>query len=108
MTHYRLAFVTVGSLVEAEKIAEAVVDEGLAACVNIVPTITSVYRWQGKIEKDQESKLVMKTVAERVDELIARVVALHSYDVCEVTVVPIVAGNTDYLNWIDANTSSAR
>ena len=107
MTHYRLAFVTVGSLDEAENIAESIVAEGLAACVNIVPSVTSVYQWQGKIEKDQECKLMIKTIAARVDALSSESLRCIA-GVCEVTVVPMVAGNPDYLAWIDANTRASR
>ena len=105
MTDYRVAFVTVGSWQEAEKIAESLVSEGLVACVNLIPGVTSIYRWQGRIEQDAEVKMVMKTRNERVDALISRVVELHSYEVCEVTVVPIVAGNPSYLDWIAENTA---
>lgn len=104
MTDARIAFVTAGSPAEAETIAGALVAEGLAACVNILPEVSSIYQWKGKTEKDTESKMVIKTTAGCVDALIARVVELHSYEVCEVTVVPIVAGSEPYLNWIDANT----
>ena len=106
MSPYRVAFVTTPDAEESDRIASALVSEGLAACVNIVPGITSVYRWQGKVEKDSECKLIIKTRQEQVDALVARVVELHSYDVCEVTVLPIVAGNPPYLAWIDANTSA--
>ena len=106
MSPYRVAFVTTANAEESERIASALVTEGLAACVNIIPGITSIYRWEGKLEKDSECKLVIKTREEHIEALIARVVELHSYDVCEVTVLPIIAGNPPYLAWIDANTSS--
>ena len=73
--------------------------------MNLMP-VTSIYRWQGRLEHDSEVKLVIKTHRAQVEELIARVTALHSYDVCEVTVLPIVAGNPAYLDWIDENTGS--
>ena len=104
MTDARIAFVTAGSAQEAETIAGALVAEGLAACVNILPEVSSIYQWKGKTEKDTESKMVIKTTAGCVEALIARVVELHSYEVCEVTVVPVVAGSAPYLDWIDANT----
>jgi len=106
MSPYRVAFVTTANAEESERIASALVTEGLAACVNIIPGITSIYRWEGKLEKDSECKLVIKTREEHIEALIARVVELHSYDVCEVMVLPIIAGNPPYLAWIDANTSS--
>ena len=104
MTDARIAFVTAGSAAEAETIAGALVAEGLAACVNILPEVSSIYQWKGKTEKDTEVKMVIKTTAGCIEALISRVVELHSYEVCEVTVVPIVAGSEPYLNWIDANT----
>jgi periplasmic divalent cation tolerance protein len=104
MTDARIAFVTAGSAAEAETIAGALVAEGLAACVNILPEVSSIYQWKGKTEKDTEAKMVIKTTAGCIEALISRVVELHSYEVCEVTVVPIVAGSEPYLNWIDANT----
>ena len=104
MTDARIAFVTAGSAQEAEIIAGALVAEGLAACVNILPEVSSIYQWKGKTEKDTESKMVIKTTAGCVEALIARVVELHSYEVCEVTVVPVVSGSAPYLDWIDANT----
>lgn len=104
MTEYRLAMVTAGSQEEADRIAEALVEERLAACVNLLPGITSVYRWQGKVERDPEVKLFIKTRAERCPALIQRVRELHSYEVCEVTVLPILDGNPDYLGWIGEQT----
>jgi len=101
MSH-RIVFVTTGSREEAESIATAVVSEGLAACVNIVDDVTSIYEWKGKVERDRECKMLIKTHEARVEALMARIVELHSYDICEVTVVPVVAGNPDYLAWIDA------
>ena len=106
MSPYRVAFVTTANTEESERIASALVTEGLAACVNIIPGITSIYRWEGKLEKDSECKLVIKTREERVEALISRVVELHSYDVCEVTVLPIIAGNPPYLAWIDDHTQA--
>jgi len=79
------------------------VETRLAASVNIIPEVTSVYRWQGKVETDTEAKLIIKTSAQVVSELTKTVTDLHSYEVCEVTVVPIVEGSTDYLAWIREN-----
>lgn len=98
---YVIAFVTTGSIEEAKKIAAALAERKLAACVNIIPQVLSYYWWDGKIQSDLEAKLVIKTKAGLMEELIQAVKALHSYKVCEVTSVPIVAGNPDYLKWID-------
>ena len=98
---YVIAFVTTGGVEEAKKIAEALVERKLAACVNIIPQVLSYYWWDGKVQSDPEAKLVIKTKASLMDELIKAVKDLHSYKVCEVTSVPIVAGNADYLKWMD-------
>ena len=98
-----VAFVTTSDLAEAKKIAEKVVEEKLAACVNIIPTVHSVYRWQEAIESATESKLIIKTTRQMVGSLTETIRRLHSYDVCEVTVLPIISGNVDYLNWVREN-----
>ena len=93
MSEYVIVFVTTGSVEEAKQIAEVLVDQQLVACVNIVPEILSIYYWQGKVEKDTETSLL--------NQLTQTVKNMHSYDVCEVTAVPIISGNSDYLKWID-------
>jgi periplasmic divalent cation tolerance protein len=90
-------------LEEAERIATILVETRLAAGVNIIPEVTSVYRWQGRVETDTEAKLIIKTLAQAVSELTKTVAALHCYEVCEVTVIPIVNGSADYLAWIREN-----
>ena len=98
---YLLVSMTTSSLEEAEKIAEALVQERLAACVNIVPAITSIYRWQGEVHRDSEVLLIAKSRPELFDPLAARVKELHSYEVPEIIALPIVAGNAAYLSWIE-------
>ncbi|MDE0184966.1 MAG: divalent-cation tolerance protein CutA [Candidatus Poribacteria bacterium] len=100
---YVIAFVTTPTVEEAKRIAESLVERKLAACVNVIPQVDSYYWWNGKIESDQEAKLVIKTKSELMEELIESVRKLHSYEICEVTSVPIVGGNADYLKWIDEN-----
>ena len=100
---YVIAFVTTPTVEEAKRIAETLVERKLAACVNVIPQVDSYYWWNGKIESDQEAKLVIKTKSELMEELIESVRKLHSYEICEVTSVPIVGGNADYLKWIDEN-----
>lgn len=75
------------------------------ACVNIVPGLRSIYRYQGKIEDDRELLLVMKSSQERLDALIPRVRALHPYEVCEVLAIEVNAGSQAYLDWVLAETS---
>jgi periplasmic divalent cation tolerance protein len=99
---------TAGSQAEAERIATALVDERLAACVNLVPQLTSIYRWQGKVERADEVLLVIKTRRSVSARLIARLCELHSYDVPEAIVVPIVAGARPYLTWLLGETAAAR
>ena len=96
-----LVSITTSSLEEAERIAEALVQERLAACVNIVPAITSIYRWQEEVHRDSEVLLIAKSRPELFEPLAARVRELHSYEVPEIIAVPIVAGSKAYLSWID-------
>ena len=96
-----LVSITASSAEEAERIAEALVQERLAACVNIVPSITSIYRWQGEVHRDSEVLLIAKSRSELFESLAARVKELHSYEVPEIIALPIAAGSKTYLNWID-------
>jgi periplasmic divalent cation tolerance protein len=105
MTDAIVIFVTAGSETEAEKIARALVEEQLAACVNILSPIRSIYRWQGQVADDREWLLLIKTRAERFAAVESRVKALHSYQVPEVIALPIVAGMEGYLRWLQENVS---
>jgi periplasmic divalent cation tolerance protein len=96
---------TAGSREEAERIASALVDEHLAACVNVIDGLTSIYRWQGKVERASEVLLVIKTRRASAARLIARLGELHSYDVPEAIVLPIAAGSRPYLQWLLAETA---
>ena len=98
---YLLVSITTNSSEEAERIAKALVQERLAACVNIVPAITSVYRWQGEVHRDSEVLLIAKSRSELFESLAARVKKLHSYEVPEIIALPIIAGSKAYLSWID-------
>jgi periplasmic divalent cation tolerance protein len=84
---------------EAPVIAKALVEEHLAACVNITG-VTSVYRWKGDLCQDREQLLIIKTIRERVDTVISRIVALHSYELPEMIVLPITGGYLPYLQWL--------
>ncbi len=92
---------TVPTLETAERIAQAVVEDRLAACVNVVPGLVSIYRWQGAVQRDEERLLIIKTRAERFEALRAAIVARHPYEVPEVVALPLVAGHAPYLSWLD-------
>ncbi|MHC4605772.1 MAG: divalent-cation tolerance protein CutA [Planctomycetota bacterium] len=96
-----VTFVMCGSKEEGEKIARALVEEKLAACVNIVPGVTSVYFWEGKLNVDPEHLLVVKSTRAKCGDLVRRVRELHSYDVPEVITMPVSAGSPDYLKWVE-------
>jgi periplasmic divalent cation tolerance protein len=84
------------------RIARALVEERLAACVNVVPGVTSIYRWKGAVEEAAEVMLVAKTRAERAAALAARVRALHPYELPEVVALPVTDGSRAYLRWVVA------
>lgn len=90
----------------AGRIADALVAERLAACVQVLPGATSVYRWQGKVERAQEVLLLAKTVRERLDALTMRIVALHPYELPELVAVDITGGSSAYLDWIARETGT--
>ena len=99
-TDARVVLCTVPSTHVAEQIARALLEEQLVACVNVVPGVRSLYRWQGQVEEAQEHLLVMKTGAARYPALEARIRALHPYEVCEVIALDVVAGSAPYLAWV--------
>ncbi len=95
-----VAFVTAATADEAMRMARALTEERLAACVNIISPILSVYRWEGQVQQDAEVLLVIKTTDARLPDLIRRVKALHSYQVPEVIAIPIADGSPEYLRWL--------
>ena len=103
MTDVRLALVTAPDAATAERIVNALVDERLAACGNILPGVTSIYRWRGVVERAAEVLIVFKTTAAAVDTLVRRVPELHPYDVPEVLIVPVPVGHGPYLQWVEEN-----
>jgi len=106
MTDELIILVTVPSRADAERIAEALVGEQLAACVNVVGPIHSIYRWEGRICRDDEHLLLIKSTRAAYPALEARVKALHTYDVPEIVAVPIAMGSADYLGWIKGVTGN--
>ena len=101
---YLVVFITTSSYEEARKIADALVSQRKAACVNIVPKVNSLFRWKGKIEDAEESLMVVKTRAELFPDVVSTVKSIHSYDVPEIIALPIVEGNPDYLSWLKEET----
>jgi periplasmic divalent cation tolerance protein len=98
---YRLVLTTCPSMEEAEALAEKILQARLAACVNIVPGVKSLYEWKGKLERDQEFLLLIKSRSEGFPELEKLVQSSHSYELPELIAVPIEQGLAPYLNWID-------
>ena len=103
MTGPLVALSTVATAEAAERIARSLVEKGLAACVNVVPGLVSFYRWQGRVERDPEVLLVIKTRSERFEELKAALLAEHPYDLPELVAFPIAAGHQPYLEWLEAS-----
>jgi periplasmic divalent cation tolerance protein len=100
-----VVLITVPSLEVGERIAASLLEKKLAACVNILPGVTSIYTWKGAVQKDQEQMLLVKTRAELFQErLVPAVEALHPYEVPEIIALPLVLGSPDYLDWIAAET----
>lgn len=106
MSHELIVFVTTPNNDEAAIIAEALISARLAACVNIVPTIESIYRWEGKITRDREALMIIKTTGDRYPELERRVKELHSYTTPEVVAIRIERGSEQYLNWLRDSTTA--
>ena len=98
----KLVYVTAPSREEAERIAETVVTESLAACANILDGITSIFQWEGEPCREQEAVLILKTSDDRTEALTARIKELHSYDCPCIVVLPIESGNPDFLNWVNS------
>lgn len=101
MTNIVLVLTTVGSEQEAREIANELVKRRLAACVNVVPRIQSVYRWAGKVESAEELLLIIKTTKGRSVDVKAAIRELHSYDLPECVVFSMEDGSVDYLKWIE-------
>ena len=100
MTSNRIILTTTSSQAEARKIARALIEKKLAACVNIIPRIESVYRWQGKVETAREWLLVIKTSQKRAKAVESAIKELHSYDLPECISIAIDGGSKEYLKWL--------
>ncbi len=103
MTSVRIALTTCNSAEEAAVLARALIERKVVACVNIIPGVRSIYRWQGEIHEDAEALLVMKTDIEHLPALQQAVTELHSYDVPEFVAFPVETGSPAYLSWVAEN-----
>jgi len=97
-------FVTAANKKEAKKIASALIKEKLAACVNIIENVRSIFWWQDKIDMAQETLLIVKSRKALMNKLIKKVKSLHSYEVPEIIALPIISGDKKYLKWINEST----
>ena len=100
-----VVWTTISTTRDSRKLASALVAERLAACVNVLAPMESIYRWKGEVQTDPERQLIMKTTAARVPALKARLVQLHDYEVPEFIVTPVIDGSDAYLNWIRESTA---
>lgn len=104
MTDARLVLTTCGDRARAETLARVLVEERLAACVNLLPGVRSIYRWEGALEQTDEVLLVIKTTRAAYPALAARVTALHDYEVPELLAVDVAEGSAAYLGWLGEST----
>lgn len=104
ISEYIVVFITASSLEEAKRIGISLIEGKLAACVNIVMQVQSIFRWKGKICDEQEAFMIIKTRSDLFDTLQARVKELHSYEVPEIIALPIIKGSEEYLKWIGGET----
>ena len=100
-----IVYSTIGSIEDARRIANTLVEEQLVACVNIIPNIESIYRWEGKIENDEEFIIIAKTTNENINKTITRINTLHNYELPDIIALPIIDGLKDYLDYITRETS---
>jgi periplasmic divalent cation tolerance protein len=108
MSHELIALVTASNKEEASRIASSLVAERLAACVNILSGVESVYRWEGKVARDSEILLIIKTTDDKYSQMEKRVKALHSYSTPEVIAFRIERGSDAYLDWLRKSVSDAQ
>ncbi len=107
MTDKKIVLTTAGSLEEAHKIAQALVDRRLAACVNIVPQVQSIYRWKEKVEEAQEWLLLIKTTTNAFLRVRNMIKEMHSYELPECICLPVEDGSVEYLKWIEASVAAS-
>ena len=99
---YSMVYITTSGALESKKIARKLLEEKLVACINIIPTIESVYLWKGTIEEDSESIMIVKTKSELVGKVIKRVEQLHSYEIPCILEIHVNNGSNNYLKWMES------
>ncbi|MBN1288879.1 MAG: divalent-cation tolerance protein CutA [Actinobacteria bacterium] len=104
MAEFIQVFTTVGDRDEAELISRTVVEEGIAACGQIMGPVSSIYRWEGKVESSVEWLVIFKTVSGNYNKIEQAVRRIHSYDVPEIIAVPVIEGSREYLSWLSKET----
>ena len=104
MKDFIIILVTASSEEEAKKIAQVLVEKRLAACVNLIKDIRSIFRWKGKLSDENEILLIIKTRKKLYKNVEEEVISLHSYEVPEIIALPIILGSKDYLYWVDSET----
>ena len=100
MNEFLVVLTTAGTKEEAERIGKTLVEEGLAACINVIFPLTSIFSWEGRIEQAEEALLLMKTKRTLYEKLETRLKQLHSYQTPEVIALPVVFGSPEYLKWV--------
>ena len=100
-----VVYSTIDNIQDARRIANTLVEEQIVACVNIIPKIESIYRWKGKIENEEEVVLIAKTADQNVKKTIHRIKELHSYELPDIIVLPVIGGLKDYLDYVTNETS---
>ncbi len=105
-TEFALVYTTTPDLGVAEAIGSQLVEEGLAACVNVIPGMRSIYSWEGQVQRDEEVVALVKTRAEIAAKVIARIEELHPYDVPAAFVIPTAGGSSEFLKWVGEQTGA--
>lgn len=106
MQNIRVVFVT-APISEAQKLARGIIEQRLAACVNLIPKVESFYRWEEKVQSAEESILMIKTTQAKLDLLVEYITAEHSYELPEILALPVTEGLPEYVNWILEETGSS-
>ncbi len=102
---YALVYITTSGKEESKRIANILVGEKLAACINIIASIESIYLWKGEIEDEMESLLIAKTKVDNIDKIIKKVKEIHSYETPAILAIPVIEGSKDYLDYLDSEIS---